>query len=124
MFQFIRSGVGRGKVGKNENVSAMHRYTIETPLIQIPTRPRENLHGRSGSPFHLLMNMHEILMMYEDSSAHVPNDATELKAMEEPMLMSESPMAMTNETMTLFSGMSQPGRTRDKNALKGTGNCQ
>ena len=120
MFQFIRSGVGFGNVGKKANVNATHKYTTDTPLIQIPARPSENLHGRRGSPFHLLTNIHEMLMMYDERRAHVPKDATELKATVLPMLIRDSPIAMAKDTRTLFRGMSQPGRTRDKKALKGT----
>jgi hypothetical protein len=50
----------------------------------------------------------------------VPSDATELNATVLPMLIRESLTAILKDTRTLLRGMSQPGRTQDRKALKGT----
>jgi hypothetical protein len=120
MFQFMTLGAGLGKVGKKANKKTMHKYATEIPLIQMPALPRLNLQGSSCSPFHRLINMQEMEMMYEDNKAQVPRDAIELKATVLPMLIIERPIEKQKETMTELRGMSQPGWTRDKNGPKGT----
>lgn len=59
-------------------------------------------------------------MMYDERRAQVPSDAIELNATVLPMLIIARPMETMKETMTEFSGMSQPGCTRDRNPPKGT----
>jgi len=120
MFQFIRLGVGRADVGKKAKTNATHRYTTAMPSIQIPTLPSENREGRRRSPRQRLTNIHDVLTIYEDIRAHVPNDVMELKATVLPMLTRDKPMAIQSDTMTLLTGISQPGRTYDKNGPKGT----
>lgn len=110
-FQFIKSGVGCGTVGKNAKVIAMHSHKTAMPLTQMPNLPSENFEGRRTSFRHRLTNMHEMLIAYDDNMAQVPIEATVLKATVLPILIRDRPTVMPNETRTLFKGISQPGRT-------------
>ena len=50
-------------------------------------------------------------MIYEERREATPNEAIALKAVVEPMLIRDSRIAMTNETMTELTGTFQPGFT-------------
>lgn len=52
-----------------------------------------------------------IVMMYEDIIAPIVRVTMARSAAEEPMLMSDKSIVTTNETITAFRGMFQPGLT-------------
>jgi hypothetical protein len=118
--QFINSGVGDGNVGKKANNNATQRYRTDTPLIQIPAFPKLKWQGSKVSFFHRFRNIQEMEMMYEENNAQVPSEAILLKATVLPILIKDKRIETTKDTRTELSGISQPGRTRERKEPNGT----
>ena len=98
--------------GKNENTKIGSKKQIAPTLTAIPYRPRVQRRLGSGSPRILFARRHPIVIIYEETSDEMVRVIMALSAAVEPMLMSESNIVTTSDTMTAFKGMFHPGVTR------------
>lgn len=57
------------------------------------------------------INMHEMVIMYEETREPMVSEMMALKATVDPMLMSESRIVTMRDTRTALRGMFQPGVT-------------
>ena len=80
-------------------------------LQNMPSFPRLNFDGSSGSFFDLLTIIHEMETMYDDSKAQRESEEMLLKATVEPMLIKASRHDTRNETKMALIGTSHPGGT-------------
>lgn len=104
MLQFIVSGVTSLVKGKKLNVKTMARNRIDTVSTNGENFPMLQRAGGNGCFFQRLIRTHVMEMMYDVSSAAVPNDMMALKATDEPILMSERRETITRLTQRAFSG--------------------
>lgn len=120
MFQFMAAGAGSGVAGKKENTKNTARKSSAAMLIARPHDPKLNGQGSSGAPDHLRQSMLPMEHMYVDREAFVVRDTTELRATEDPMLISDSSAEDTNVMMIEFKGSSRLGETLDSQELNGS----
>lgn len=109
--QFMLSGSTVEVSGKKANTNTGQRKHSAPMLMAMPNRPSVHLCGGRGSPLMRFRSTQPIVMMYEDIIAPMVRVTMARSAAEEPMLMSDKSIVTTNETITAFKGMFQPGLT-------------
>ena len=97
--------------GKNEKTNSGSKNSMAPALIAMPYRPSVHRRAGSGCPRILLRRTHPIVIMYEERSDEMVKEMMAFSAAVEPMLMRESNVVTTKETMTAFKGIFQPGVT-------------
>ena len=119
--QFILTVGGSGVGGKKAKTYIKAQNPSDSRLTTSPSlRPKENLDGRSGSPFIRRHVMQPIEVTYDVISETVPTDKMMLKAIVEPMLMQCKTHAQNAETAMEFTGTSKREGTRDTQFENGT----
>jgi hypothetical protein len=109
--QFMLSGSTVEVRGKKAKTKTGQRKHSDPMLMAMPNRPSVHLCGGRGSPLIRLRSTQPIVIIYDDIIALIVRVTMASSAAEEPILMSDKRIVTTNETITAFKGIFQPGLT-------------
>lgn len=92
-------------------MNARPRKHSAIALTNIPDRPRVKREGSKGSLRRRCAKIQDMQIMYEDTRPRSPREVITLKAIVEPMIISESSVVQSSVAMIALAGTSHPGRT-------------
>lgn len=120
MFQFIDEATGLGVSGKKQRTKVRMRNASAAKYTGRPHLPRSNFEGKRGAPVHRRQMRQPIDTMYDVRKEFVESEVMELKAVDEPMLMSERAAVERNVTKIELNGRFHLGETLATHGPNGT----